>query len=66
MERNLRMVKEMQIEQKKAGMCVYTPGGVNCSDTSKCARCGWNPEEQERRKARIDAGERPLKMGGVK
>ena len=32
--------------------CVYRPG-VNCSDRSRCDRCGWNPEIEHRRKVKI-------------
>lgn len=32
--------------------CIYSVG-VNCLDYDRCARCGWNPDEDKRRREAI-------------
>ena len=41
--------------EAKGGRCIFRPKGVVCFETDMkvCAKCGWNPEEEERRKEKI-------------
>ena len=44
--------------------CPHTPG-VTCDSKGSCERCGWEPKEQKRRKAAIDAGKMHKNLFGV-
>jgi len=35
-----------------AGVCEYRPEGVNCTNRTKCFKCGWNPRVEAVRKAK--------------
>ena len=44
--------------------CPHAPG-VTCENQSECKGCGWEQEEQKRRKAAIDAGKMYKNLWGV-
>lgn len=39
--------------------CLWREGLICREEKPNCARCGWNPEEQKRRKAARKEGKKP-------
>lgn len=37
--------------------CKYRPRGVTCRDWRRCAKCGWSPVGEKRRKEKINPHE---------
>lgn len=44
--------------------CPHTPG-IICDGRGGCERCGWEPNEKQRRKQAIDAGKMHKNMWGI-
>lgn len=36
----------------KENVCVYRDY-INCAEHTNCAKCGWNPKVEEKRKAKL-------------
>ena len=37
--------------------CPFRKGAINCYASFNCSTCGWNPEVEEERKAKLRSGE---------
>lgn len=49
----------------KQDTCIFN-AGVDCSDCTCCAMCGWNPEVERERKDDVHSSKTPFKAANKK